>query len=68
VSRHHTARRLLLFSALASLLVGHFYDGHSAHAMAWVMLGCAALALLCFACGIRALAGAPPPAHSAGAQ
>ncbi|WP_277964142.1 multidrug effflux MFS transporter [Pseudomonas sp. RIT-To-2] len=53
--------------ALASLLVGHFYDGHSAHAMAWVMLGCAALALLCFAGGIRALAGAPPPAHSAGA-
>lgn len=42
--------------ALASLLVGHFYDGHSAHAMAAVMLGCSVLAMLCYLAGLRALA------------
>lgn len=42
--------------AIASFLVGHFYDGHSANAMAWVMVGCAALALFCHVIGVRRLA------------
>ena len=43
---------------VASLLVSHFYDGHSAHAMAAVMLVCAVLALVCFGVGFRELAAA----------
>jgi DHA1 family bicyclomycin/chloramphenicol resistance-like MFS transporter len=42
--------------ALASFLVGHYYDGHSSHAMAGMMLGCSVLALLCFVAGFRSLA------------
>lgn len=45
--------------ALAGFLVGHFYDGHSAHAMVTVMLGCSVLALGCFAVGFRSLAAQP---------
>ncbi|WP_277962695.1 multidrug effflux MFS transporter [Pseudomonas sp. RIT-To-2] len=41
--------------ALSSFLVGHFYDGHSAHAMTGMMLGCSGLALLVFAVGFRSL-------------
>ncbi|MDR3564723.1 MAG: multidrug effflux MFS transporter [Negativicutes bacterium] len=46
----------MLGGASASFLVGHFYDGHTAHAMATVMLGCSTLGLLCFALGYKAFA------------
>ncbi len=39
--------------AAASFLVGHFYDGHSANAMAGVMAGSALLALVIFGSGYR---------------
>ena len=41
--------------AASGFLVGLLYDGHSAHAMAGVMLGCSVLALLCFAAGYGAI-------------
>lgn len=41
--------------AAASFLVSHFYDGHSAKAMAAVMTGCAVLGLVCYVLGHRRL-------------
>lgn len=37
--------------AAASFLVGHFYDGHTARSMAFVMTGCAILALVSYGLG-----------------
>jgi len=46
--------------AAASFLVGHFYDGHSANAMAGVMAGSALLGLVIFVLGYRRLSHHQP--------
>lgn len=53
----------MLFGAVAGACCGWLYDGRSAAAMAYVMLGCAVLALVAFQVGTRA---AVPRRHASG--